>query len=174
MRYFFQLNSKQKIGGESQNSNLPVSSEMPNEQNLLQWELFGRSDIGPTSLQHSLQLAGIFMADDETLRAAVIFNKENEPALYNIGSQLPDGFELKMILPDKVIIQKGGHNDVLNLIDIENEQNAVEGKQYLKHGPLFSPEEAQIIRGSPSNQFNNPEFIEKLKQDLMNEKTKQK
>lgn len=118
------------LGGESEvpagNQSVSIAEtaqtavEAPNYLEIGDWHLFGLPPVGHddqaavVESRSQLKLQGTFVAWPN-IRSAVIQAEDGSQKKYRIGDQLPDGAQLREILPDRVLLSHNGRRESLAL-----------------------------------------------------------
>ena len=98
----------------SQPANSPVSVHI---EEVAGWHLFGRPpadfNAAPQTeklpeTRLSLELIGVFVANDSTSSAALIAGKGQAPKKYRVGDRVPGDAKLAAVFQDHVVISRGG------------------------------------------------------------------
>lgn len=90
------------------------------------WHLLGKADekassplpkapVDAPETRLALTLRGVLASDSPTLARAIIASARGEEKMYKVGDRLPGNAELVRILPDRVILRRGGRHETLHL-----------------------------------------------------------
>lgn len=89
-------------------------------------------DVSAPKTRLSLELQGVFVADDENRSTAMISEARKESQLYRIGDKVPGNASLAAVYADRVLLNLSGKLEALYFPDA----NAAGGLQAASRGPI--------------------------------------